>query len=331
MKNIGFFGISLLLLMGCRSSTDVLRPEKVFEDAKGTNEIVVSGTAGSYESVNEVISFLASDSLKGRKTGSEQIEQAANYISDVFEEYGLAPYFTTYRDTLSNLKTPAYNIVGWVEGTDPVLKKQFIIIGAHYDHIGFAERINDDAIANGANDNASGTTAVIEIAKHFGQLKNNKRSLLFVLFSAEEMGLLGSKHLAKKLKDEQLDLYAMINFEMIGVPLKGKDYLAYVSGYEKSNLAAMFNEYTGKSTIGYLPTAKENSLFQRSDNYPFYKAFKVPSQTICTFDFTNYDYYHHVDDEVSKMDISHMVYLIKEMIPVLRQMANTPTKEITLN
>ncbi|XLS28512.1 M28 family peptidase [Flavobacteriaceae bacterium M23B6Z8] len=331
MKKLVLLIISFILILSCKSSTDVLRPDRVFEDAKGTNGVIAAGAAGSYESVSSVLSYLASDDLKGRKTGSDQIEQAAVYIEDIFKTYELSPYFTTYRDTLSNLKTPAYNIVGVVPGNDPVLKKEFIIIGAHYDHIGFAERINNDAIANGANDNASGTTAVIELAKHFGQIKNTKRSLMFVLFSGEEMGLLGSKHLAKKLSDQKLNLYAMINFEMIGVPLKDKDYLAYITGYEKSNMAAKFNEYTGKNTIGYLPTAKEYMLFQRSDNYPFYKEFKIPSQTICTFDFTNFDYYHHVDDEIDKMDISHMVYLIKELIPALQKMANTPTQEIQSN
>ncbi|WP_340203214.1 M28 family metallopeptidase [Ascidiimonas sp. W6] len=330
MKKIWLIALALVLSC-CRSSTDVLRPEKVFEDAKGSNEKIKSGAIGSYESIKNSLNFLASDALKGRKTGSPEIEEAANFIEGIFKEYNLKPYFESYKDTLSNLKIPAYNVVGYLEGNDSDLKKEFIIIGAHYDHIGFAEKINNDTIANGANDNASGTSAVLELAKYFGQNKKTKRSLLFVLFAAEEMGLLGSKHLAKKLKERELDLYAMVNFEMIGVPLKGKDYLAYVTGYEKSNMAAKFNEYTDKNTIGFLPSAKENLLFQRSDNYPFYKEFKVPSQTICTFDFTNFDYYHHVDDEIGEMDLSHMVYVINEIIPAFEKMANAPTKEIKLD
>lgn len=330
MKKIWLVGLAVALFC-CRSSTDVLRPDKVFEDAKGSNEKIKTGAIGSYESIKKSLNFLASDALKGRKTGSPEIEEAANFIEAVFKEYNLAPYFESYKDTLSNLKTPAYNMVGYLEGNDPDLKEEFIIIGAHYDHIGFAERINDDIIANGANDNASGTSAVLELAKYFGHSNKAKRSLLFVLFSAEEMGLLGSKHLAKKLKENELNLYAMVNFEMIGVPLIGKDYLAYVTGYEKSNMATKFNEYTGKNTIGFLPSAKENLLFQRSDNYPFYKEFKVPAQTICSFEFTNFNYYHHVDDEISEMDVSHMVYLINEIIPALEKMANAPTREITLD
>jgi leucyl aminopeptidase len=330
MRKLWFVSL-LLLLSFCRSSTDVLRPEKVFKDAKGNTEVVEPGEVLSYESVKNTINYLASDDLKGRKTGTPEMEEAVKFIEGVFKTYNIPPYFDTYKDTLSNFKKPAYNLLGMLEGTDPDLKNEFIIIGAHYDHIGFAERVNGDAIANGANDNASGTTAVLEMAKYFANKKNNKRSLLFILFSAEELGLLGSKHLAKKLKEKQFNLYAMVNFEMIGVPLLGKDYLAYISGYHKSNMAEKFNEYTGKNTIGYLPTAREANLFQRSDNYPFYTEFKVPSQTICTFDFTNYNYYHHVDDEVKEMDIAHMVYLIKEMLPAIEKMANTPKKEIFLN
>ncbi len=329
MKRLGLVALFLILCC-CRSSTDVLRPEKVFKDAKGSTE-AKSVIIPSFESVNETISYLASDDLKGRKTGSSEIEEAAIYIESVFETAQIIPYFDTYRDTLSNFEKPAYNLVGLLEGTDPDLKNEFIIIGAHYDHIGTAKATNGDTIANGANDNASGTTAVIEMAKYFASKKTNKRSLMFVLFSAEEIGLLGSKHLAKKLKKTAFNLYAVVNFEMIGVPLKDKDYLAYMTGYAGTNMATKFNEYTLKKTIGFLPTAKKFGLFQRSDNYPFFQEFKVPSQTICTFDFTNFNYYHHVDDEVAELDIAHMVYVIKELIPAIEKMANTPEKEIIVN
>lgn len=329
MKKIGYL-LLLATVICCRSSTEVLRPDKVFEGAKGEKELVNPGDILSYESVNETISFLASDDLNGRNTGSEGIEQAADFIEGVFKEHKLSPYFKSYRDTLTNSKDLAYNLVGMVEGSDPLLKKEFIVIGAHYDHIGLANTVNGDSIANGANDNASGTTAVLELAKYFSKKKNNKRSLLFVLFSAEELGLLGSKHLAAKLKNKGFNLYAMLNFEMIGVPLQEKDYTFYITGYEKSNMADKFNEYTGKKTIGFLPQAKEYQLFMRSDNFPFFNEFKVPAQTVCTFDFTNFDYYHHVDDEISEMDISHMVYVIKEILPAIEKMANTTQKEISL-
>ncbi|MBC6998505.1 M28 family peptidase [Cytophaga sp. FL35] len=278
--------------------------------------------------VSSIMNFLASDELEGRDSGTEGITKAAEYIETNFKNNGVKPFFTSYRDTLSNFEKPAFNVVGWVEGNDQQLKNEYIIIGAHYDHIGLIEPENGDKIANGANDNASGTTTVMELARYFGKNRTNKRSLLFVLFSAEEKGLLGSKHLAQKLKDSSLNLYVLLNYEMVGVPLVGKEYLTYLTGYEQSNLADVVNSYSVATYTGFLPKAKEFGLFKRSDNYPFHEVFGVPSQTFCTFDFTNYNYYHKVGDEVSEMDFDHMAKLINQSIPVIEGVANSPQKEI---
>ena len=286
----------------------------------------------SAEEIRSAIDFLASDDLAGRATGTGGIDNAARYIESRFDEAGLQPYFETYRDSFMVGDKNAFNIVGLLKGNDENLKNEYIIIGAHYDHIGHGSPVEGDSIANGANDNAAGTVGVLEIAKQLAENKNNKRSIIFALFSAEEMGLKGSEHLAKKLKKENLDLYAMINFEMIGVPMKAKDYEAYITGYENSNLAEKFNEYSGGDKIlGFLPQAKQLNLFKRSDNYPFYTEFNVPAQTICTFDFSNYPYYHHVDDEASLMDAEHMAALIEKLIPGLSALANTEEREIKLN
>ena len=285
----------------------------------------------SVDKVEAIMNFLASDELQGRDTGSEGIAKAADFIENIFKENGVAPYFENYRDMLSNFDQPAYNMVGYIEGNDPNLKNEFIIIGAHYDHIGLIEEENGDKIANGANDNATGTTTVLELARYFGKAKTNKRSLIFALFSAEEKGLLGSKHLAQKLKNENLNLYAMLNFEMVGVPLQGKDHLTYLTGYEESNLAEIANNYSSETFTGFLPKAKEFNLFKRSDNYPFHEAFGVPSQTFCTFDFTNFNHYHKVGDEVSEMNFEHMASLINKSIPVIKGITNAATKEIKYN
>ncbi|WP_396591772.1 M28 family metallopeptidase [Allomuricauda sp. R78024] len=281
--------------------------------------------------IETLMNYLASDDLKGRDSGSEGIEMAAKYIENHFKSNGITPYFESYRDTLSNYKKTSYNVVGIVQGNDPTLKNEYILIGAHYDHIGIITIDKGDAIANGANDNASGTATVMELARYFGTKKTNKRSLIFALFSAEEKGLLGSEHLAKKLKAQNLNLYTMLNFEMTGVPLKGKDYFIYITGYKKSNLAEISNGYSKENLVGFLPTAREYSLFQRSDNYPFHKEFGVPSHTYCTFDFTNFDHYHKVGDELSLMDFDHMATLVNKMLPVLEGISNAPGQEIKIN
>ena len=284
------------------------------------------------ENVIKTLSYLTSDELEGRDSGSEGIEKAAVYLENLLKENGVKPYFKTYRDTLSNFDKPAFNIVGFIEGTDKKLKNEFVVIGAHYDHIGMLQNgVNGDVIVNGANDNATGTTAVTEVAKYFAKFKNNKRSVLFVFFSAEEKGLLGSKHLAAKLKEQKMDLYFMFNFEMIGVPMKDKGMDFYLTGFGKSNMATTMNEYAGEKLVGYLPIETKYMLFRASDNYPFFTEFNVPAQTVSTFDFENFQFYHQPDDEFELMDTKHMTTVISKTIPVLEKMINAPKKEIKLN
>ncbi|MCL9770790.1 M20/M25/M40 family metallo-hydrolase [Flavobacterium sp. HXWNR69] len=284
------------------------------------------------ENVIKTLSYLTSDELEGRDSGSEGIEKAAVYLENLLQENGIKPYFKTYRDTLSNYDKTAYNIVGYIEGTDKKLKNEFVVIGAHYDHIGMLQNgVNGDVIVNGANDNATGTTAVTEVAKYFAKFKNNKRSVLFVFFSAEEKGLLGSKHLAAKLKEQKMDLYFMFNFEMIGVPMKDKGMDFYLTGFGKSNMATTMNEYAGEKLVGYLPIETKYMLFRASDNYPFFTEFNVPAQTVSTFDFENFQFYHQPDDEFELMDTKHMTTVISKTILVLEKMINAPKKEIKLN
>lgn len=337
MKSI-LYTFASFLLLGCVSvqiqQTSVIPAPSAGAGTAASEEPLItspkkdSDTFSNADRIGSIMNYLASDELQGRDSGSEGIEMAATYIEDYFKSYGVTPYFESYRDTLSNFEGAAYNIVGIVEGTDPTLKNEYIVIGAHYDHIGTVTPENGDGIANGANDNASGTATVMELARYFGTKKSNKRSLIFALFSAEEKGLLGSEHLAKKLKEQNLNLYAMLNFEMTGVPLAGKDYFMYITGYDNSNLAEVCNTYAKENLVGFLPTAKEYNLFQRSDNYPFHKEFGVPSHTFCTFDFTNFDHYHKVGDEVAIMDFGHMATLVNKSIPVLEGIANAPTQEI---
>ncbi|MFD1615573.1 M20/M25/M40 family metallo-hydrolase [Gelatiniphilus marinus] len=309
MRNI-ILVLSLLLVIGCKSSKIQL---------------------ATLSDVENSLTYLASDELEGRNTGSKGIEKAAVFIEDYFKKNNIKPYFKTYRDSFNLNDIVGYNVVGFIEGNDPKLKNEFVILGAHYDHIGKGKEVNGDSIANGANDDASGTVAVMEWAKYFSKAKSNKRSLLFTLFSAEEMGLKGSSHLAKRLKKENLNLYTMINLEMVGVPRAEEEIMAYITGYEKSSMGKKLNDYAQKEIIGFFPKAKGFQLFKRSDNYPFYQAFNVPAHAISTFDFTNFDYYHHVDDEADKMDFNHMTDFINVMIPALEGMINSASQEIKIN
>jgi hypothetical protein len=297
--------------------------------SKATSESVVETYKVEQNEVSEFLKYLSSDELEGRETGTRGIEKAAVFLEGFFKKKNVKPYFSTYRDTLTNFKTPAFNIVGFLEGNDSELKKEFVVLSAHYDHIGLVKNKQEDLINNGANDDASGVTAVAEMAKYFAQTKSNKRSILFVFFAGEEKGLLGSKSLVQKLKKQDFNLYSQLNIEMIGVPMK-RDYLAYITGFDKSNMAERINQYTGKNTIGFLPKEAEYELFYRSDNYSFYDVFKKPCQSISTFDFENFDFYHHPSDEFQVMNIPHITKFIQEFLPAVTQIATTPTQEITM-
>lgn len=300
-------------------------PKEKIQDAVTGDKYQVS-----QNHIEETVAYLASDALKGRKLGTEGIEKAAVYLEKNLRENGLKPYYETFRDSFPYEDQTGYNIVAYKEGSDPELKNQLVVLGAHYDHIGIVNPVSGDSIANGANDDASGVAAILELAKYFAH-RDTKRSMLFCFFSGEEEGLIGSSHLAKRLNQENKNLYAMLNYEMIGVPLVNKDYTAYLSGYELSNFADKFNQCAGKEVLGFLPMAKNYQLFKRSDNYAFYEEMKIPAQTLSTFDFTNFDFYHKPGDETELMDFGHMEELIKETIPGIEQMAETSSKEIKMN
>ncbi len=170
--------------------------------------------------LEEHVYYLASDSLHGRLAGSADALKAAEYIIRQYEAMGIEPFYEsgflqpfTYR--LVGEGRRFNNVVAWIPGNDPALRDEYVIIGAHYDHLG--ER--GGKIYNGADDNASGTAAVIEIAR---QLKARqaelKRSVIIVNFDGEELGLFGSNAFAERLtKDGKIKkVCLMMSIDMVG-------------------------------------------------------------------------------------------------------------------
>ena len=196
-----YFLLLPFVFLACKSNPSVATTTTPATDSK---PIEVTYKVKESE-VSDFLKKLSSDEMEGRETGTKGIEKAAVFLEDFFKQNKVKPYFVSYRDTLTNFKTPAYNIVGVIEGTDPVLKKEFVVLSAHYDHIGLEKKQQPDVVFNGANDDASGVTAVAELAKYFSETKSNKRSILFVFFAGEEKGLLGSKSLVQKLKKQNFN------------------------------------------------------------------------------------------------------------------------------
>lgn len=284
-------------------------------------------TGVSALNIRTTLHYLASDELLGRDTGKEGNVQAANYLKKELEKYGIQPYFTTYEDRLADVEN-TWNVVGVIPGQDPELKKELVILGAHYDHIGIQKTVEGDSIANGANNNASGVSILLELARNLAQ-KELKRTVVVCFFTAEELGLFGSKHLATRLKKEEANVVLMLNFEMLGVPMQ-REYTTFITGYDQSNLATKINEIAGENLAGRFEEAEAMQLFKRSDNYPFYLAFKIPSQTFSSSDFENFKYYHHVKDEAYLMDVTFMTELTKKFVPVVEKLINLPSGEIRL-
>jgi len=142
--------------------------------------------------------------------------------------------------------------------------------------------------------------------------------------------LKGSSHLAEKLKRENIDLYTMLNFEMIGVSQNKTTAKAYLTGFEISNFSEVFNRATQKNTLGFFEGEKTQQLFARSDNYPFYLNFFIPAHTLSTFTFDNYKHYHKTSDETALLDFYFMEKLLKETIPGIQNLVDSEEKEIHL-
>ena len=166
-----------------------------------------------------------------------------------------------------------------------------------------------DSIYNGANDDAAGTTAVIMLANYFSKLNNNERTLIFVTFTAEEIGGFGSQYFSKQIDPEKA--VAMFNIEMIGTDSKWGNNSAYITGYEKSDFGKILQSNLEGSNFHFEPDPypKEN-LFYRSDNATL-AALGVPAHTISTSKMDNEPNYHKQSDEISTLDMKNMAEIIK--------------------
>ena len=170
------------------------------------------------ERLTHHVYYLASDSLRGRAAGSEDAAKAAAYIANQFEEIGIQPFFNDcWYQPFEQYGRSYKNVVGVIPGNDPVLKDEYIVIGAHYDHLG----VRNEEVYNGADDNASGTATIIEMARILKQQQSNlKRSVIIAAFDAEEIGLHGSNYLSSKLDPSKVKL--MMSIDMVGWLEKGK-------------------------------------------------------------------------------------------------------------
>jgi putative aminopeptidase FrvX len=275
---------------------------------------------------SRIIHILASDSLKGRGNGQPGIIKAAKFIGDEFTKTGLIPltgytgyYFPFFPGDKKEEKDELYNVAGILPGKSK--PGEIVLFSAHYDHLGVVKR-KKDSIMNGANDNASGTTAVLMLAKYFAARNDNERTLLFCAFAGEELGLKGAAGFMDYI--DPVKIVAGVNIEMIGVPQYGKKTI-FITGEEESTFGRIIRKNIDKKDARIIrdPDPDKN-LYQRSDNYVFVKK-GVPAHSIMASSDTE-KCYHEPCDQVDRIDIPNMTAIIQAIAKATRTLVKGEDK-----
>ncbi len=199
------------------------------------------------------------------------------------------------------------NVVGVLPGKSK--PDEMVVFSGHYDHLGIQKAVEGDSIANGADDDASGTTAVITLANYFKKLKNNERTIVFAAFTAEEIGGFGSKYFSQQLDADKV--VAMFNIEMIGKASKWGINSAFITGFERSDFGTILQKNLKGTAFTFNPDPyPQQNLFYRSDNATLARL-GVPAHTISTDQIDSDKLYHSVNDEVESLDIQNIVATIR--------------------
>jgi hypothetical protein len=204
-------------------------------------------------------------------------------------------------------KIDFFNVAAVIPGKSK--PNEYVVFSAHYDHIGIIQADGQDSIANGADDDASGTSAMISLARYYKERDNNERTLIFVAFTAEEVGMYGSKYFSNNINADSV--VAMINIEMIGKDSKFGPNTLYLTGYDRSNLGELMQQNLKNTAFIFHPDPyPKQNLFYRSDNAVL-AALGVPAHTFSTSQIDKDTYYHTVKDEVSTLDIDNITSSIE--------------------
>ena len=243
--------------------------------------------------------------LKSRP--QSKFEQPENSVVFVFGVLTATHFSIELTNNIN--KKPLSNVVGILPGKSK--PNEYVIFSGHYDHLGVGKPVNGDSIYNGANDDAAGTTAVIMLAKYYKKLNNNERTLIFVTFTAEEIGGFGAQYFSKQFNPEQV--MAMFNIEMIGTESKWGKNSAYITGYEKTDMGKILQSNLEGSGFTFYPDPyTTQNLFYRSDNATLARL-GVPAHTISTSKMDSEPNYHKVSDEIETLDMNNMAEIIKSI------------------
>ena len=276
--------------------------------------------------------FLASDAMNGRGSGTHDELVAATYLASQLRQIGIEPAgdhgkfiqnVVTVIDSRSGAKVPwnTRNVIGILRGSDAQLKDEVILLTAHLDHLGVRKPVDGDSIYNGADDDASGCVAVLQLAAALAQGEAPKRTVLIAFFGSEETGGQGDQFFLEHPPVPLKSIVANLEFEMIGRsdPLVKPDEL-WLTGFERSDLGPELAKHGAKLVAD--PHPKEQ-FFQRSDNYALAKK-GIVAHTVSSFGL--HKDYHRPSDDVVHIDFNHMELAIKSMIEPVKWLANTDFK-----
>ncbi len=284
---------------------------------------LATGTVGaqqtaSVENLRRHVEILASDSLAGRRYTSPEIKMAVDYITAQYAETGISPLNDTFLYPFSlGEETGGTNIVGVIEGSDPILKNEYIVFGAHYDHLGTRIANGDTIVFNGADDNASGVATIIEVGRLLESAEEKPlRSILLIAFDGEESGLLGSSAFMDNPPVPAESIKLMFSLDMVGmlsankgVNLKG---MKSIDGGEK--LALRVAESTGIDI-----RKAENEIESRTDTWSF--ALKaIPAVEITTG--TKHTPYHKPEDDSYLLDYEGMAKITDFIVGCISEIAS---------
>lgn len=212
--------------------------------------------------------------------------------------------------------TSLNNVVGILPGKSK--PNEIVLYSAHYDHLGVKPSVDGtlgnkeqqgNQIFNGADDDASGVSAIINLANHFAKMGNNERTLMFAAFSAEEIGGFGSRHFSSQVDPQQIT--AMINIEMIGKPAVFGEGTVWMTGMDRSNLGEQLNHALAPQNLKvYADPYPKQNLFYRSDNATLARL-GVPAHSFSSTQLDKVQHYHQVTDDIHSLNLPSMLQVIK--------------------
>ena len=281
-------------------------------------------------SVRGHMNTLASDAMQGRGSATKNEVVAAKYIAGELKRYGIQPagdkggYIQTGQlppGSGPNGATTTVNVVGMIKGSDPARASEVILLTAHLDHLGIGPKVNGDAIYNGADDDASGVCAVLELARILGSGPKPKRTVLFVLFGSEELGSLGALWFREHPPLPIKNVVANLEFEMIGrddpaVPA----HTLWLTGFERSNLGPTLAQHGARLVADPHPA---EHFFARSDNYGLAKQ-GIIAHTVSSFGL--HTDYHQPSDSISRIDFAHMDEAIGSLVKPVEWLVDSDFK-----